>query len=699
MDTPGALWGNGFMRPHFQSEELEQQTRRTRYDAQKIVEKVMTEIINEVPHETPNFATEAASQLAELFPEIVAAGKINLDTLKTILDVDIEDGRERFGLTWPGKREAIRAAQTPTTATLMPDKQNSVNWETTQNVFIEGDNLEVLKILQKHYFGEIKMIYIDPPYNTGNDFVYSDNYADSIGTYLEMTGQGDGGGKLSTNSESDGRFHSNWLNMMYPRLKLARNLLTQDGVIFISIDDNEQATLKAVCDQIFGESNHVNTFTWVSNPKGRQISSSGAAITKEYILCYARNRRHTPEFDVRASLMKRLMPETYKGFDYTLQSDNIGPFVIKNELYNSNSKFNEETRPNLVFDIYYDPISGEVRTADRGDAHLYPGFVKISPKKNNNGTHKFHAYRWSREKISQESSELFFRKVDDGEWRVYTKVRSVDQTILKDTITGLTTTTGANDLDKVGISKAYFENPKPVNLIQVLLEAAGVTSNDIVMDFFAGSGSTAQAVLAFNAELGKHCACISIQLPEATDRQSDAHKAGYDTISSLSRARIRLAGKQILEGDATKLDGRDKPLDVGFRAYKLVDTNFTKWKADSGLSEGELINMFSGISDSTNDDARPEAILTEVLLKLGFSLSERIETVDVDGLEVFSVSDGLLMAYSDEHTSPTLAQLRALVAKEPERLVILEDAFKGNDELKTNLVQECRTHNVDLWTA
>lgn len=245
------------------------------------MEKAMTEELNEVPRETPNFATQAASQLAEFFPEIVADGKINLDTLKTILDVDVEDGHERFGLTWPGKREAIRAAQTPTTATLMPDKENSVNWDTTQNVFIEGDNLEVLKILQKHYYGQIKMIYIDPPYNTGNDFVYSDNYADSIGNYLDITGQSDDDGKLSTNSESDGRFHSNWLNMMYPRLKLARNLLTQDGVIFISIDDNEQATLKAVCDQIFGESNHVNTFTWVSNPKGRQISSSGAAITKE----------------------------------------------------------------------------------------------------------------------------------------------------------------------------------------------------------------------------------------------------------------------------------------------------------------------------------------------------------------------------------------------------------------------------------
>lgn len=659
----------------------------------------MTEELNEVPRTTPDFATEAATKLAELFPEVAADGKINLDTLKAILDVDVEDGLERFGLTWPGKREAIRAAQTPTTATLMPDKENSVNWNTTQNVFIEGDNLEVLKILQKHYYGQIKMIYIDPPYNTGNDFVYADDYADSIGNYLKLTGQTDEGGKLSSNSESAGRFHSNWLNMMYPRLKLARNLLKNNGVIFISIDDNEQTTLRALCDQAFGESNYVNTFAWVSNPKGRQISTNGAAITKEYILCYARDRRFVPEFDVRISLVKPLMPEIYKGFDYEPNSDELGPFVVKNELYNSNSKFNEETRPNLVFDIYYDPNSGEVRTADRSEVHLYPGFVKIPPKENNNGTHKYHAFRWSREKIAEEGSELYFREAGDGKWRVYTKVRSIDQTILKDTITGLTTTTGANDLKSVGIPKAYFDHPKPVKLIQVLLEAAGVKSGDTVLDFFAGSATTAHAVFASNAETGDYRSCISIQLPELTDTQSDAHRAGYETISRLSRERIRRAGKKILEEEGSKLDGRTDTLDVGFRAYKLVDTNFTKWKADSGLSEDELVGLFADLADSADDHARPEALLTEVLLKLGFSLSEKIETINVEGLEVFSVAEGLVLAYLDEHKAPTLDQLRALVAKEPERLVILEDAFKGNDELKTNLVQECKTRSVDLWTA
>lgn len=248
----------------------------------------MTKEHNEVPCATTDFATEAASQLAELFPEIVADGKINLDTLKTILDIDIEDGHERFGLTWPGKREAIRAAQTPTTATLMPDKQNSIDWDTTQNVFIEGDNLEVLKILQKHYYGKIKMIYIDPPYNTGNDFVYSDNYADSIGNYLEITGQTDDGGKLSTNSESDGRFHSNWLNMMYPRLKLARNLLREDGVLFVSIGEHETARLRLVLDEIFGENNYVGDFVW----RARTSISDDQEISHNhnYTLVYSRKR-------------------------------------------------------------------------------------------------------------------------------------------------------------------------------------------------------------------------------------------------------------------------------------------------------------------------------------------------------------------------------------------------------------------------
>lgn len=250
-------------------------------------------------------------------------------------------------------------------------------------------------------------------------------------------------------------------------------------------------------------------------------------------------------------------------------------------------------------------------------------------------------------------------------------------------------------LEEMGIP---FDNPKPIAFADTILRSITKT-NDTVLDFFAGSGTTAHAVMKLNAEDGGNRRCISVQLPEPTPEGSAAREARFETIADISRERIRRAGKKILEDEAGKLDGRAEGLDVGFRAYRLVDTNFAKWKADSGLSEDELVGLFADLADSADDHARPEALLTEVLLKLGFSLTEKIETVEVAGLSVFSVADGLVLAYLDEHTQPTLDQLRALVCEEPARLVVLEDAFQGNDELKTNLVQECRTRNVDLWTA
>lgn len=625
----------------------------------------MTEELNEVPRTTPDFATEAATKLAELFPEIVADGKINLDTLKTILDIDVEDGRERFGLAWPGKREAICAAQTPSTATLMPDKENSVNWDTTQNVFIEGDNLEVLKILQKHYYGEIKMIYIDPPYNTGNDFVYSDNYTDSIGNYLDITGQSDDGGKLSTNSESDGRFHSNWLNMMYPRLKLAKNLLRKDGLLFISIDESEVDLLTLVVKDIFGEHNMIGKFIWRRRQTSDSRNLSHFSQDHDYVLVAGR----TPN---AALAGQDIDEEKYANPD----NDPRGPWMSDN----LSGLASASQRPNL----HYDLIDPET------NIHY--------PPNPNRGWSK------SREKMQQLLAEgrILFPKSPTGRPREKKFLRD-----LRNSKTGIssllgkelstTNTAGAREVRDL-LDGKVFDFPKPVQLLKTLINQ-GTNPDSVVLDFFAGSGTTAHAVMALNAEDGGSRRCISVQLPEPTGENSEARNAGFTSISAIARERIRRAGNKILQENAAKLDGRDQPLDVGFRAYKLVDTNFTKWKADSGLSKGELVDLFNSMSDSANDDARPETLLTEVLLKLGLSLSESIETVDMEGLEVFSVSDGLLMAYLDEHTTPTLAQLRALVAKQPERLVFLEDAFKGNDELKTNLVQECRTHNVELWTA
>lgn len=612
----------------------------------------MTEELNKVPHETSNFATEAASQLAELFPEIVADGKINLDTLKTILNIDVEDGRERFGLTWPGKREATRAAQTPTTATLMPDKENSVNWDTTQNVFIEGDNLEVLKILQKHYYGQIKMIYIDPPYNTGNDFVYADNFADSIGNYLKLTGQTDDSGKLSTNSESSGRFHSNWLNMMYPRLKLARNLLRNDGCIAVSIDDAEASHLCEILDEIFGESNRVGVFSIVR--------AEGGGLAKQMI------KGHDSLFIYARSLSSfkpLLRPKDIRGKTVSIEGEDY--WIEEDWLRKEFGKYGTCMYEEIL------QYHGQAKK-DEIDKGLAEGKYILLEK--TGGFHVVGRYR----KVSEDGSKFY----------------SVIKHLNKD---------GNSDLKALGSDLASaFDYPKPTSLIQQFVLGATFFSSDrdaIVLDFFAGSGTTAHAVMQLNANDGGTRRCISVQLPELTEEKSEARRLGFETISEISRERIRRAGKKILEEEGSKLDGRTDTLDIGFRTYKLVDTNFTKWKANSGLSEDQLVGLFADLADSADDHARPEALLTEVLLKLGFSLSEAIETVNVDGLEAFSVADGLVLAYLNEHMTPTLDQLRALVAKEPERLVILEDAFKGNDELKTNLVQECRTRNVDLWTA
>lgn len=624
----------------------------------------MTDAINKVPETTPDFTTEAANKLAELFPEVVADGKVDIDKLKTILGVDVDDARERFGLTWPGKAQAIRAAQTPTTATLEPDKESSVDWNTTQNVVIEGDNLEVLKVLQKHYYGRIKMIYIDPPYNTGNDFVYSDDYADSIGSYLARTGQTDEGGRLSTNSESAGRFHSNWLNMMYPRLKLARNLLREDGVLFVSIGEHETARLRLLLDEIFGENNYVGDFVW----RARTSISDDQEISHNhnYTLVYSRKRSQL------TFIGDELNSHEYKNTD----NDHRGPW--KPVPLDANKPGGNTYYP--------------VRNVETGE-DFYPPEGRswaINPEEM---------------KALMEDNRIAFGRTGTGapkrklflSERVSKGDSKTPSSLLLDVGT---TRSGSDEIAALFKKKKVFSYPKPTALLKALVRYGSATATDaIVLDFFAGSGTAAHATMQLNAEDSGNRRCISVQLPEPTEETSEAYKAGYETISEITRERIRLAGKRILEEEASKLDGRADSLDVGFRAYKLVDTNFTKWKADSGLSEDQLVGLFADLADSADDHARPEALLTEVLLKLGFSLSEKIETVNVEGLEAFSVADGLVLAYLDEHMTPTLDQLRAMVAKEPERLVILEDAFKSNDELKTNLVQECRTRNVDLWTA
>jgi adenine-specific DNA-methyltransferase len=623
---------------------------------------------------SPDFRTKLAGQIAELVPEAVADGKIDLEKLKELLADDVDSSSERFGLFWPGKRKAIRTAQNPTTATLKPDKNNSKDWDNTQNVFIEGDNLEVLKVLQNHYYGKIKMIYIDPPYNTGKDFVYKDDFKDGVQNYLEWSVQvNEYGGKLSSNSDTEGRFHSNWLSMMYPRLKLARNLLTQDGIIFVSIDDHEHGHLRKILDEIFGAQNYVADISWqhldtIKND-ARHFSENN-----EYILAYARNIK---------SLKLRGVKKGEKQLSYYKNPDNDprGPYLLTPLHAKSGS---ESGRYTFTF------ATGQTWTPPEG---TYPRFSKQTlARLEEEGRLRLDP---SGKKVPQRKTYLN----DVGD-------RMPATTFWSYTDYGSTRQSNKEVAELVG--KGVFQNPKPTKLLMNIIDI--VDGDDFtVLDFFAGSGSTAHAVFKLNLEDGGNRRFISVQLPEPLANKTQADGASFERISDISRARIDRAGRRIQETLESEKDSQSTPLDLGFRAYTLVDSNFAKWSVDSSISEEELQQEVLALENSANKEASVEELLTEVLLKQGLSLTEKIEEVEIAGLSLCAVrsfdsedsgaSEVDVLMYLDEHNRPTLEQLRKITATKPTRLVILEDIFQGNDELKTNLVQMCKTSNIELWTA
>lgn len=647
----------------------------------------MTDEIPEIPSSTPNLQSELARQLLELVPEAITDGKVDVTKLKELLAADAADDSERFGLFWPGKKRALRAAQEPTTATLRPAKGQSKDWDTTKNVFIEGDNLEVLKILQKHYHGKIRIIYIDPPYNTGKDFVYPDNYKEGLDTYLEWTKQvNEEGKKVSTNSESEGRYHSTWLNMMYPRLKLARNLLTNDGVIFISIGDNEQDNLKKLCNEVFGETNLIAVVPRIA----KRTSDKGTHFrpTKDYVLAYARNISILPEFGIAKDRNES---------DYDSVEENGRKYKKSGaSLYQPSL----DSRPNQRYYI----------EAPDGSLIIPPGTVfpeekrdgeKVKPASNSDKV-----WRWSRDTYLKQKNLLIFTKGSDrnplldesgkqSKWNIYPKVyydEDVESTLHpEDVIYDCPNSQATKELNDLGIP---FSFAKPTGLVTFLLRLLN-DSHMIVLDFFAGSSTTAHAVMQLNAEDGGNRHFIMVQLPEPTPEASEAREAGFATIADISRKRVELAGVKVkAESPLTTQD-----LDTGFRAYKLADTNFSKWHIGSDVEPSLLEQHLLELRDSAADDATTDALLTEILLKQGNSLTEKIASAEIAGLDVHVVGDNLVIAYLNEHLKPTLEQLRALTDSDPVRIIMLEDAFQGDDELKTNLAQLCKSKSVELWTA
>lgn len=638
---------------------------------------------------TADIAAENAAKLAELFPDIVTEvmdeggsvrHSIDVEALKAHVGDIAEDKRERYQFTWPGKQKARTEAIRPIDKTMRPCPEESVNWDTTENLYIEGDNLDALKILRETYAGKIKMIYIDPPYNTGHDFVYNDDFAHTAEEERAESGAFDEEGNVldaayKVNNESNGKFHSDWCSMMYPRLVLARDLLSEDGVVFISIDDNESKNLKALCDEVFGSGSFLNQIAWINNITGRQISGIGAAKTWESVFIYCKSADCAPLLRIKADFAKQVMRDSYKGFDKEVFEDDRGLFTVGDTLYNHNRMFNEETRPNLVFSIFYNPDTEEIATGNIGEAKS--GYIELPPHSNGDGIHKYHAWRWSKKKIAEESYDLIVKKTPTGKYEIYTRIRSYDSTLFKDVITNISN--GASELTKLMGGK-YFNYPKSVDLLKVLLGGYGPQS--IILDFFSGSATTAHAVMQLNAEDGGNRKFIMVQLPEVCDEKSEAAKAGYKNICEIGKERIRRAGAKIAaeveESNAQfKLGEEPKRVpDIGFRVLKIDSSNFE----DVARTPDTLFQdaLFS-LADNVKPGRTPEDILFQLFPKLEIPYTARIDTFDICGKTVYSVDDDTLVACFDREVPEDV--VRAMAEREPAWAVLRDASFTGDDAL------------------
>ena len=604
-------------------------------------------------------------KLKQIFPEIITEGNIDFDKLKSTLGDYADDSEERYNFTWNGKAKAKRLAQTPSTGTLRLCKEESVNWDTTENLFIEGDNLEVLKLLQKTYHKKIKMIYIDPPYNTGKDFIYKDNFKDNIKNYLELTGQVDGEGKkLSANSETSGRYHTDWLNMMYPRLKLARNLLRDNGVIFISIDDSEVDNLKKICNEIFGEENFVANFLWKKKSTTSNVEGTQVSPLCDYTLCYRKT--------ALAGVKQRVKPKEERSYP---ESDEEGSYRLTVIEKKDSGAYKRDS-------MKYEIIGHFPRQGKRWQ--IGKDTAKILEQKNRfiyqDGKVKLKIYDF-------EDNDTF----------------SAQPNILD---SHGTTDSAAKDVnDKLfGISE-LFDNPKPIELLQHLINLS-MNEDDVVLDFFAGSSSTAHAVFNLNKTGGGNYKFIMVQLPEPCNKTSEAFKGGYKTIADIGKERIRRVIKKIeseQKEDKKKSEntlfeeGRqteNKLLDLGFKVFKLDSSNIKAWDSDFDSLEKSLLDSV----DNIKKDRSAEDVLHEILLKYGLDLTLPIEERKICKKTVYSIGLGALIVCLDKDISldvvEGIAKLKEELNPEVARVVFSDAGFK-DDVVKTNTIQILKQHGIE----
>lgn len=604
-----------------------------------------------------NITEEKLNRLKEIIPEAFSENKIDWEKLKAALGDDIEFKNERYVLNWAGKSDAFRVLQSPTTATLAPCKEESVNFDATENIFIEGENLEVLKILQKSYFGKIKMIYIDPPYNTGNDnFIYPDKFSETKEEYLNRIGDKDETGFMTReglfrkNSKDSGHYHSNWLSMMYPRLFLARNLLRDEGVIFVSIDDNEAHNLRLLMNEVFGEENFVENFIWRSR-LGKGSTSKQTATIHENVICYSKRIESiNVASDVRVKSKQQ-----------------------KERLRQWGQGDKKEDRPTM----YYSVISKE--------------FGEVFPVKPD-GT----AGRWrlGKEKFEelQKNEMVIFEKQSDGRIEAYkiipegSETETAQDSILNSDLVK-TTAHGSKEI-KALFDFSVFDYPKPSTLIKHLISI--IFDEGIILDFFAGSCTTAHAVLNLNKEDGGNRKFICVQLPEKCDENSEACKAGYKTIAEIGKERIRRVINKIKTENEGKLDlyGVNGKLDLGFKVFKLRESNFKIWRSKID-NEAQLVEQLQQHLEPLDENAKIEDVLYELLLKSGIPLTAKIE--DREGCFVVNDNEiALVLDKVDENI------IKKVIELAPRKVITLDRLFNKNDQLKTNTALQMKDAGIEF---
>lgn len=582
-----------------------------------------------------NIEKEARERLQSVFPECFSEGTLDIDKLLTMCGEYITNDFEKYKFEWNGKGDAMKLAQRRSAACLRPCKEESVNFDTTQNLYIEGDNLEVLKLLQTAYFRQVKMIYIDPPYNTGNDFVYEDDFKDPLAKYLEVTSQA-----TKSNPETMGRFHTAWLNMMYPRLRLAANLLRDDGVIFISIDDNEQANVKKLCDEVFGEENFVAQLIWHCRQNKDNRNISGASIDHEYILCYSKQSG------------QRMFCGTERKTDQYSNPDNDprGDWTSANMVGLATA----DARPNLHYDLIHPSTEINFGCPPKG-------------------------WRYDKKTMQRliEENRILWPVSVDGRPRRKTFLNELSDnlpgfsSILEE---GMYTNTATKELFEL-FNEHWFDFPKPSKLLKEIISQT-TEQDDIILDFFSGSATTAHAVMQLNKEDGGNRRFICVQLPEVCDEKSEAYKAGYKNICEIGKERIRRAGAKLLETDGQMQLGEEgPPLDVGFKVFKLDSSNIKFWDGiPVGVGNGQLyFDKVRNVIDGVKDDRPALDVVYELMLKLGVPLTTQIEEKDIRGKTVYSV-DGDLLLFCLE-SGITAEFIEALADLAPAKIIVAEMGF------------------------